>query len=71
MSSALLNELYSENGLAEYLSKAKSTLKRWRATGDGPPVTRIGRSVYYAKDDVKEWLRSQSQRAGGRRAAAR
>ena len=35
------------------------TLKRWQSHGNGPPQVRIGRRVYYRRDDIAAWLTAQ------------
>ncbi len=53
--------------LAAELKVCEMTLKRWRACREGPPVTKIGRRVYYSRASVTEWLKSREQKP--RRAA--
>jgi hypothetical protein len=35
------------------------TVRRWRATGYGPPWERIGRKILYPVDSVVEWEMSR------------
>ncbi len=45
-------------GAAEYCGFAESTFEKLRVTGDGPRFIRRGRSVFYALEDLDEWLSS-------------
>jgi len=42
---------------------AQATLIRWELDGKGPPVTRIGRDVYYEESNLEKWVRSQAEAA--------
>ena len=54
-------ELITEQELARLLSVSLSTVKRLRASGEGPPV-RIGkRAIRYRRSDVQAWLRRQAE----------
>jgi len=57
--SAILEDYLSHKQLARELGVAERTLDRWRAVGEGPPRTLIGQRVYYAREDVRTWLREQ------------
>ena len=61
---AILSNCLSEEQLAAELGITIRTLARWRALREGPAVTRIGRAVYYARDDVRNWLTSQRREVG-------
>lgn len=37
----------------------RRTARNWRALGDGPVCTLIGRRIYYHIDDIRTWLRSR------------
>ena len=41
---------------ATYLRLAKSTLAKWRLSGDGPPYCKVGRAVVYRRSDLDAWL---------------
>jgi hypothetical protein len=45
--------------LAGELGLCLETLKRWRRLSRGPPVTKIGRRVFYHRAGVIAWMRSQ------------
>jgi hypothetical protein len=53
-----LGDYLTEKQLAEELGRSVRHLKRWRAQGLGPPVTRIGRTAVYRIDSVRAWLES-------------
>lgn len=44
---------------AAELHVCKRTLKRWRALGDGPCQTRVGKKIFYHRDDILKWLNEQ------------
>ncbi|SRR6266550_584822 len=46
----------SEGEQAEHLGIDVRTLRRWRALGKGPDVTRLGRLVCYAPEAGSRWL---------------
>jgi excisionase family DNA binding protein len=52
-------ELLTEAQVARLLAVSLSTMKRLRASGDGPPFLRIGRAIRYRREDVDAWLRQQ------------
>jgi hypothetical protein len=51
-------KLFRPEGAAELLGKSTVTLKRWRMANSGPPVTRIGRDVYYDEAGLISWVSS-------------
>jgi hypothetical protein len=56
-----LGDYLTEKQLAEELGRSVRHLKRWRAQGLGPPVTRIGRTAVYKIDSVRAWLESHEK----------
>jgi len=60
---SILDEYWDEAGLAGELNVAQITLARWRMQRRGPPVTHIGRSVFYKKSSVKAWVAAQERPA--------
>jgi hypothetical protein len=61
---------YTENLLAYFLTQDEAaaelkicarTLHRWRRLGEGPPVTKIGRRVYYRRHTLRAWLCAREQ----------
>ena len=45
--------------LAGALSRTIRTIDRMTLHGDGPPATRIGRTILFRREAVLEWLRSR------------
>ena len=44
---------------ATYMDLSRSTLAKWRASGEGPPYHRCGRRlIYYFKSEIDAWLES-------------
>jgi hypothetical protein len=52
----LLSGYYTPEQLAAELKRNRRTLARWAALGEGPPITRVGREIYYRKTSVAAWL---------------
>jgi hypothetical protein len=68
--SSLLEGYITEKQLAELLRRTVRTLQIWRKERTGPPVTKIGATIFYEIEGVRAWLRSKSQpmpRVHGRR----
>jgi hypothetical protein len=47
--------------LATELDVCTKTLDRWRVFGEGPPITKVGRKVYYKRDGVITWLQTREK----------
>ena len=47
-----------EREVAKMLKVSVSTLQKWRGRGMGPPIYKVGKSVRYREDSLKEWLES-------------
>jgi hypothetical protein len=57
---------YTEDSLLQELQqhgvkKTKRTLRVWRAGREGPPFTKLGRTVLYPADGFLAWLKSHTQ----------
>jgi hypothetical protein len=58
------SDFTDEDGAAAYLaekmpagrSPAARTLRRWRIIHKGPKCKKVGRFVWYARNDLDEWL---------------
>jgi excisionase family DNA binding protein len=51
----------TEAQVARLLAVSVSTIKRLRATGEGPPSIRVGkRAIRYRREDVEAWLRRRA-----------
>lgn len=49
--------------LAERYNVSFETIRKWRATGVGPPGVRLGKHVRYHPDAVERWEREQAKLA--------
>lgn len=56
-----VDELLTPRDVAKLLSKAKSTLARYRTEGTGPPFIYVGRDVRYPHAQLREWLSQQAK----------
>ena len=52
----ILESFHTPEALAAELRICSKTLDRWRALGQAPRATKIGRRVYYRKSTVETWL---------------
>lgn len=41
-----------------YIGIARSTLKKWRTVGVGPPYVRVGSKILYMVEDLDDFLRA-------------
>jgi predicted DNA-binding transcriptional regulator AlpA len=57
--------MLTEQQVAEMLQVSVRTLQRWRATGTGPPWTRVHRLVRYRRSGVERWV-AEGDQPGGR-----
>lgn len=55
------DEFLTPDALARELGKSSRTLARWNVLRCGPPKIRVGRSVYYRRTSVREWLESREE----------
>ena len=44
---------------AKFLKMSVSWLAKARMRGDGPPFVRVGRSIRYREDDLRQWLKAR------------
>lgn len=63
MQTDILKDYISRDDLAAKLGKSVKTLVRWELDGKGPPVTRIGRDVFYSLSSFERWLKQQERAA--------
>lgn len=54
-------ELLTPTKAAEILCLSELTLRKWRWEGKGPRYIKIGRKVAYKKEDLSNWIDSQSR----------
>ena len=55
----LLDGYLTEQQLADELDVTIRTLRNWRAVGETPRPTRIGKRLFFARDDCQAWLQRQ------------
>jgi excisionase family DNA binding protein len=51
----MTSQLLKPKDAAEFLNLGQSTLAKLRASGEGPPFRKLGRSVRYSRDDLEAW----------------
>lgn len=49
-------ELFNEEELSEILEVKPQTLASWRAEDRGPDYVKLGKSVFYRRQDVLDWI---------------
>jgi hypothetical protein len=57
---------HTEDGLLAELEetgvkRTKRTLRIWRQRGEGPPYTKIGKTVLYPEDGFLSWLKAHTR----------
>lgn len=62
----LLDGYLTTSSVAAELGVHWRTLKRWITSDYGPPHVRVGRRIYYRRDDIALWLNSQTATRPGR-----
>jgi hypothetical protein len=60
---ALLDDYLPPEKLAAELKVSTRTLDRWRVLGNGPPLTKIGKAVYYSRKAAADWVKACEKRA--------
>lgn len=51
-------ELMTADRAAVFLGVHRNTLRKWNRAGEGPPRTLKGKRWWYAREALKEWLKS-------------
>ncbi len=54
------SDLLDRNETALYLRVALRTIDRMRSLRTGPPVTRVGKKIFYRLSSLENWLTSQT-----------
>ena len=49
-------DIFAETDLAEILDVKPQTLASWRAENKGPDYVKLGKSIFYRKQDVLDWI---------------
>ena len=57
-----IETMWTSAAVARFLCVSRQTLYRWRMTGNGPPVCKIGGQLRFVPDDVRKWALSQQDR---------
>lgn len=55
--------LLMEHEVADAIRVSVSSVRRWRASSQGPPFVKLGRAVRYPAKDLAQWMAQQP--AGG------
>lgn len=55
-------ELMTESDLADMVNVDVAAVRAWRSQSKGPPWTRLGRGVFYRRQDVRDWIASKVER---------
>ncbi len=56
MNDPILADHFDREALASELHVTKRTLERWAVMRKGPSFKKVGRSVYYSRKAVQQWL---------------
>lgn len=56
-------DIFNTRDAAGYVRLAKTTLERFRLTGEGPQYCKLGGAVRYRKVDLDAWLESRRVRS--------
>jgi hypothetical protein len=49
-------ELWTERHVMARYPWSRALLRKWRKNGQGPPFTKLGRSIFYRPAGVREWV---------------
>lgn len=60
------SQLLKTKAAAELLNLGQSTLVKLRNSGKGPRFSKLGRSVRYAREDLKAWASANASTAKSR-----
>jgi len=58
----LLSDYCTHQQTANELNVTRRTLDRWEILGEGPPITRIGRRIFYRRSSLQAWLRARERK---------
>jgi predicted DNA-binding transcriptional regulator AlpA len=56
-----MERLLKPDEAAKFLRLSLSWLAKRRATGDGPPFIRLGRSIRYSETAILRWMKSRQE----------
>jgi excisionase family DNA binding protein len=57
----IVKRLLKSKELAEVLGLEDNTLRIWRARAEGPPYYKVGSTVRYDEERVREWLEDRER----------
>ncbi len=57
----IMDDLLTEQEIADLFRKSLRTLQRWRSLGTGPPWIEIGDSKYYRVRTARKWVLSKER----------
>jgi hypothetical protein len=55
----VLVDFCTEDEAADELHQAVRTLRKWRTAGTGPAYTKIGREIFYPRENLVAWVKSK------------
>ena len=64
------SNLLDRNQAADYLRVSLRTIDRWRSQRTGPPVTKVGKKIFYRLSSLENWLTSHTHEMPRDHAAA-
>jgi predicted DNA-binding transcriptional regulator AlpA len=56
-----MRRLLKSAELAKVFGLTDNTLRIWRMNGEGPPHYKIGKSIRYDEQKVREWLQDRNR----------
>lgn len=56
-------DLIPDCEVGEIFMNSRITRARWRREGGGPPFIKIGRRVFYRREQIAEWMKSREARS--------
>ena len=57
----VLADFLTQHDAAAELKVCERTLDRWRRLKEGPPITKLGRRVFYRRSSLLAWLHEREQ----------
>ena len=56
-------DLIPESQLAELLGKSIRTIRRWHTQRSGPRRTVLGKSIFYGRESIMQWIAEREEGA--------
>ena len=57
----ILADFLTQGEAAAQLRVSKRTLERWERLREGPPITRLGRRIFYKRQSLRAWIHSRER----------